>query len=82
MTESLDKTRVRLLTYLVCLLLATLTIVTGWQQVMVASIEADLKLLPDKYVRTERYSCDIERLEQYFIRIDNKLDKLYQGKTP
>jgi len=58
MTKSLSDEKVTWLTYLIYLLLAFLTIITGWQQVMVTSLQADIKILPDKYVRSDQYTAD------------------------
>ena len=58
MTKSLSDEKVTWLTYLIYLLLAFLTIITGWQQVMVTSLQADIKSLPDKYVRSNQYVAD------------------------
>ena len=58
MTNGLSDAKVTWLTYLVYILLAFLTLITGWQQFMVASLQAEIKTLPDKYVRSERYLTD------------------------
>ena len=62
MTNGLSDKKVTWLTYLVYILLAFLTLITGWQQLMVATIQADQKAiektLPDKYVSKERYLTD------------------------
>jgi len=58
MTKGLSDAKITWLTYLVYLLLVFLTLITGWQQFMVAALQAEMKLLPDKYVRSERYLTD------------------------
>ena len=58
MTNGLSDSKVTWLTYLVYILIAFLTLITGWQQFMVTSIQAEIKTMPDKYVRSERYLTD------------------------
>ena len=58
MTKGLNDAKVTWLTYLIYILLVFLTLITGWQQFMVTSLQADIKILPDKYVRSDHYLAD------------------------
>ena len=82
MTDNLDASKIRWLTYLVYILLAFLTILSGWNT-------GKLACLPDDYVRLERYQTDTRReFNRYQVDrestrlklndIDNKLDRLIE----
>ena len=71
MTKGLYDAKVTWLTYLVYILLAFLTLITGWQQIMVTSLQGDIKILPDKYVRSDHYLAD----KQYFERSLGEIQK-------
>jgi len=69
MTNNLNESRVKWLTYLVYILLFVLTLITGWHTVALSN-------LPDKYVRLERYQTDAGRIESNLKAINDKLDRL------
>ena len=71
MTKGLSESKIKWLTYLIYILLAFLTLITGWQQIMVTSLQADIKILPDKYVRSDHYLTD----KQYFERSLGEIQK-------
>lgn len=71
--DELSTGMVKWLTYLVYIMLFILTILTSWHTVT-------LSALPDKYVRLERYTCDMQRIEKALSSIDTKLDRLIMGK--
>lgn len=82
MTNSLDSSKVRWLTYLVYILLLYLTVLSGLNSNRLSN-------LPDDYVRLERYQSDTHRqLERYqsdsertrlkLCDIDKKLDRLIE----
>lgn len=66
------------LTFLVYLLLAFLTGLTGWQQLQVTRLETRFGVLPDIYVRTERYLADKNSICEQLKHIDDKLDRLIE----
>jgi len=82
MTDNLDQSKIRWLTYLVYILLVFLTILAGWNT-------SKLACLPDDYVRLERYQADTKReFDRYQVDrertrlklndIDSKLDRLIE----
>jgi len=77
MTDGLNGNQVKFLTYLVYVLLTILTIVVAWQAVTIAQI-------PDKYVRLERYGCDVKDVKERLKALDTKLDRYlgYKDYSP
>jgi hypothetical protein len=73
MTDGLNGKQVQWLTYLIYLLMTLVTAVTAWNSVKLSDI-------PEKYVQTERYTHDQNRLESYLSRIDAKLDRVIERK--
>jgi len=71
MTEHLDSAKVKWLTYLVYILLASLTLISGWNTTKISA-------MPDKYVRLERYQSDSGRIECTLRDINSKLDRLIE----
>jgi len=71
MTEDLNASKVKWLTYLVYILLAVLTVLSGWNTNKIST-------MPDKYVRLERYQADSGRIECSLREIDAKLDRLIE----
>lgn len=78
MTNGISDSKAKWLTYLICFLLSVLAFLTGWQQVMVGQLEAEIRTFPEKYVRAPRYETDLARVESYFCRIDSKIDRLIE----
>ena len=80
MTKGLSDAKVKWLTYLVYILITFLVIVTGWQQFMVASLQADQKSLekslPDKFVSKERYLTDKHYTESCLIEIQKDIKEI------
>ena len=80
MTKGLSDAKVKWLTYLVYILITFLVIVTGWQQIMVASLQADQKSLekslPDKFVSKERYLTDKHYTESCLIEIQKDIKEI------
>ena len=76
MTNGLSDAKVTWLTYLVYILLAFLTLITGWQQLMVSSIQAEIKVLPDRYVRSERYLTDKRYSESCLKEIQKDIKEI------
>ena len=80
MTKGLSDAKVTWLTYLIYILLAFLTLITGWQQLMVASLQADQKTLekslPDKFVSKERYLTDKHYTESCLIEIQKDIKEI------
>lgn len=81
MTDGLSKAQVKWLTYLIYILLTVLSATVGWQQVTVSALQSEMKIMPDKYVRAERYLTDQNRLEQNLCGISSKLDRLIERYT-
>ena len=69
MVSGLNNTAIRFVTYLVYILLALLTLTTGWQAVTLGN-------MPDKYVRLERYNSDQNKICAELTKLDTKLDRL------
>lgn len=69
MTQGLNQTQTKILTWVVYALIFILTGVTAWQQVKFVN-------LSNEYVRLERYKADSVRTDSTLCRIENKLDKL------
>lgn len=66
----------RFLTYLVYVLLGILTLTSGYQMmslraqdVKISKQNERLVKLPDKFVRLERYTCDVQRIEKCLARL-------------
>jgi len=81
--EHMNGKEIKLVTYLVYVLLAILTLVTGYHVVALTTVKtemiavsATLNTFPDKYVRLERYKTDLVRVETLLERIDGKIDVL------
>ena len=72
MTNGLNGSQVKFLTYLVYVLLTILTIVVAWQAVTLSEI-------PDKYVRLERYGCDVADVKDRLKELSNKIDQCLQN---
>ena len=72
MTSGLNNAQTRFLTYLVYVLLTILTIVVGWQALTISQI-------PDKYVRLERYICDVNDLKEDIRCLSNKIDRFLEN---
>ena len=70
--------KVQWLTFLVYLLLAFLTALTGWQQIQVTRLETRVNILPKEYVQLERYLCDKANLTEQLKSINAKLDRLIE----
>lgn len=73
MTNGLNKTQVKILTWVVYALIFFLTTITGWQQIQFFN-------MPDNYVRLERYKTDSNRMDTTLGRIENKIDQLIKEK--
>jgi len=71
-TSGLNNAQTRFLTYLVYVLLTILTIVVGWQALTISQI-------PDKYVRLERYICDVNDLKEDIRCLSNKIDRFLEN---
>lgn len=69
MTDNLNSTQVKILTWVIYALMALLTVATTYLMIENAH-------LSDKYVRLERYKADSTRTESTLCRIENKLDKI------
>lgn len=68
MTNGLNSNKIKFLTYLVYVLLTLLTAVSVYHFTEITN-------LPETYVRLERYTCDMQKIEKQLDRIINKLDK-------
>lgn len=90
MTNGLDDRKTQFVTYLVYILLALLTVSMGVTGIMLADTLSDQaaqkvafdqfkETMPEKYVRLERYTCDMQRVESLLGKIDRKLDRLNDG---
>lgn len=69
MTNGLNETQVKVLTWVVYALIFILTTVTAWQHIEIYN-------MPEKFVRLERYQADTESRVNALIRIENKVDQL------
>ena len=74
--DNLARREVKWLTWLVYLLLTVLAILTGWNTNRIND-------MPEKYVRLERYLCDVGKIEKTLqslgtniSKLDDKIDKL------
>jgi len=83
MTNSLSQKANNILSIIFSILLFLLTIIVGWQLTMITAqnvkIEAQnekLSVLPEKYVRLERYCKDIAELRTTLRDINVKLDRV------
>lgn len=74
MTQGLNNRKAQWLTYLVYVLITLLTAVSLYHFKTIVE-------LPDNYVRLERYTCDIEKVERRLERISDKLDRLIERQV-
>jgi len=71
--ESEGRERAKWLTYLVYLILTFQTVTLGWLVVKYTE-------MPDKFVRLERYTYDMKRIETIMAAMNLKLDTLVASK--
>lgn len=69
--DGFNRSKTKLLTYLVYVLLALLTVIQAWAMSQISN-------LPDRYVRLERYRCDIEDFKKVMDTLNEKLDRLIE----
>lgn len=66
--ENLRSTQVKILTYLVYGLMSILTLTTAFTLY-------ELYVMPDKYVRLERYQCDQDSVRGQLEKLIDKVDE-------
>ena len=69
MTDGLNETQTKILTWVVYALLTVLTTVVGWQQIKLTNLSSE-------FVRLERYKTDENRIQQYLCRIETTLNEI------
>lgn len=86
MTNGISEDRQKWLTYLVYLLLLFLTTVSGWLIVDRIGMPKEFVRLEryteDKKAQSERYSCDMGRIEKSLATINGKLDNAIIYRYP
>jgi len=78
MTNGLDGKQAKLLTFLIYVLLAVLTFISGWSKIESHQNAQRFQELPNEYVRLERYTCDQDRLYETLKEMNRKLDRLVE----
>ena len=81
MTNGLNDLQVKIVTYLVYVLLAILTLVMTFNSLTVASHERTINEMPDKFVRLERYQSDQQNIKENQRAIMDKLDRLIERQS-
>jgi hypothetical protein len=80
MTEGLNRTQAKILTFLIIFLLTFLTFLSGWSKYESHQNVQRFHELPKEYVRLERYSCDQNRLYESLRDMNRKLDRLIEQR--
>ena len=81
-TNNLNQKTSLILSIIFSILLAFLTIISGWQMNLISKQNEKIEMqnerltdLPEKYVRLERYICDLNSLKDAIKDLGDKIDR-------